>query len=142
MILADAASTWSLVAVFGALALALAGQITVWMTMRSSQKRDITINTGWVEKKTFEKLEKENREEHDKIFSKIGGVERGVESRLNAKLDLISLSVTGLSTKMQEDKTEILDKGEQRATHTHDRINVLVEKVGQLSGRIDERLNQ
>jgi len=43
-----------------------------------------------VDKKEFDKHVEDNKEEHEKIFAKLGGVERGVEGRLNAKLDAMA----------------------------------------------------
>lgn len=67
----------------------IAAIVTIFYGNRS-QKREVTFTGTPVDKKDFEQHQRENKEEHDKIFAKLGGVERGVESRLNAKLDAMA----------------------------------------------------
>jgi hypothetical protein len=45
-----------------------------------------------VDKKEFDELKQENNKVHEQLFAKFGGVERGVEHRLNAKLDAMAAS--------------------------------------------------
>ena len=61
-----------------------------WVMIYRVNRTEVTFTGTPVDKKDFEKLQQENKEEHDKIFRTMGGVERGVEGRLNAKLDAMS----------------------------------------------------
>lgn len=71
---------------FGPIALVIstvAALVTVVFSNRS-QKREITFTGEPVDKKDFEKALRDNKEEHDKLFSKVGGIEREIENRLDA----------------------------------------------------------
>jgi hypothetical protein len=89
MILADISTDIALVISIGMGVLALAGQITTWLTLKSPQKREVTFTGEPVDKNDFEKALRDNKEDHDKLFSIIGGVEREVENRLNHALEKI-----------------------------------------------------
>jgi hypothetical protein len=76
---------------FGPIALVvstLAALVTVVFSNRS-QKREITFTGEPVDKQDFEKALRDNKEDHDKLFSLVGGIEREVENRLNHALDRI-----------------------------------------------------
>lgn len=62
-----------------------------------------------------------NRREHENLFAKIGGMDRGITSRIEARLD-----------KMEASNNAGRDK-------IHDRINEVLEAVSELRGRVDER---
>ena len=64
--------------------------ILAWVAIAKAQKVQVTFAGTPVDKKEFDRQVQENKEEHDRIFSKLGGIERGVEGRLNAKLDAMS----------------------------------------------------
>ncbi len=63
--------------------------ILAWVAIAKAQKVQVTFAGTPVDKKEFDKEVQENKEEHDRIFAKLGGLERGVESRLNAKIDAV-----------------------------------------------------
>lgn len=116
--------------------------ILAWVTLTKTTRTEVSFTGTPVDKKEFEKHVAENAHVHENIFSRIGGAERGVETRINARLETISNNVVGLSQKMQDDKTEILERGEERTAVMHERINELVGAVGRLQGRIEKRLNE
>jgi hypothetical protein len=58
--------------------------VLAWVAIARAQKVQVTFAGTPVDKKEFEREAQDNRQEHDKIVSRIGGVERGMESRLNA----------------------------------------------------------
>lgn len=62
-----------------------------------------------------------NRREHENLFAKIGGVERGLTQRIESRLD-----------KMQADSHEGREK-------IHDRINEILAAVSNLEGRLEEK---
>ena len=47
--------------------------------------------------------------------------------------------IASLYRKLESDKEEIIHAGEDRATKIHDRINVVIEKVGELRGEMKGR---
>jgi hypothetical protein len=61
--------------------------IIAWVAIYRRNRVDVSFSGVPLDKKEFEKHQRENKDEHEKIFAKLGGVERGVENRLNAKLD-------------------------------------------------------
>jgi hypothetical protein len=61
--------------------------ILAWVAIAKAQKVQVTFAGTPVDKKEFDRQVQDNREEHEKMSARIGGVERGVEARLNAKLD-------------------------------------------------------
>jgi hypothetical protein len=64
--------------------------ILAWVAIAKAQKVQVTFAGTPLDKKEFERHQQDNKEEHDKLFAKLGGIERGVESRLNAKLDAMA----------------------------------------------------
>ena len=55
---------------------------------------------------------------------------------LHKRVDALEKDVRGLRFKMESDKAEIIRAGEDRAKAIHDRINVVIEKVGEMRGEI------
>jgi hypothetical protein len=86
ILFADSLSNLSTVATVFALALAAAGQITVWITMKSPQKREVSFTGTPLDKKEFEKHVESNDREFDALHSRVGGAERGVEKRLSDRI--------------------------------------------------------
>lgn len=61
--------------------------VLAWVMLNRRNKTEVSFTGTPLDKRDFEKHERENKAEHERIFTTLGGVERGVESRLNAKLD-------------------------------------------------------
>jgi hypothetical protein len=61
MILADISTDIALVISIGMGVLALAGQITTWLTLKSPQKREVTFTGEPVDKNDFEKALRDNQ---------------------------------------------------------------------------------
>lgn len=68
------------------LALQIATLIAGFMRGRDAARRSVSFEGVPLDKSEFEKHVSQNREEHDHIFSKLGGVERGI--RAEVKTDL------------------------------------------------------
>ena len=64
--------------------------VLAWVTIYRVNKTEVTFTGTPVDQKVFDRHVEENKGEHDRIFAKLGGVERGVEGRLNAKLDAMA----------------------------------------------------
>jgi len=65
----------------------IASTIAILVTINSKQKREITFAGEPLDRKDFDKHVAENAVVHHQLFAKIGGAERGLESRLAARMD-------------------------------------------------------
>jgi hypothetical protein len=65
----------------------IAGTIAILVTINSRQKREVSFAGEPVDQKNFDKHVAENAAVHNQLFARIGGVERGLESRLTARID-------------------------------------------------------
>ena len=54
-----------------------------------SEKREVTISPDVVSRPDFEAHALENKQEHSHLFSRLGGLERGLHSRLDAEIKLL-----------------------------------------------------
>jgi hypothetical protein len=61
--------------------------IAVLITINSKQKREVTFPGEPVDRKDFDKHLAEDSAVHNQLFARIGGAERGLESRLAARMD-------------------------------------------------------
>jgi hypothetical protein len=64
--------------------------ILAWVAISKAQKVQVTFAGTPVDKKDCATMMLDAREKIDDLFAKVGGVERGVEGRLNVKLDAMS----------------------------------------------------
>jgi len=58
-------------------------------------------------KEAFENHVAENKDDHDKLFSKIGGVERGGRDEVERKITLLSTQLNSTNATMHETKGEM-----------------------------------
>ncbi len=65
----------------------IASTIAILITINSRQKREITFAGEPLDRKDFDKHLAENAAVHSQLFAKIGGAERGLESRLASRMD-------------------------------------------------------
>lgn len=65
----------------------IAATVTILATINSKQRREISFAGEPLDRKEFDRMVAENTAAHDQLFAKIGGVERGVESRLAGRMD-------------------------------------------------------
>jgi cob(I)alamin adenosyltransferase len=112
--------------------------VLAWVVIYRVNKTEVSFTGTPMDKKDCAVKMGEQKADIDKLFAKLGGMERGVEGRLNGKLDRIDEKIDTITAKMESDKTEILKIGEERTSATHDRINALVGEVGELRGRITQ----
>lgn len=73
----------------------------------TDHKREVTITDDCVCRSEFEELKGDNKREHENLFSKLGGVERGVEQRLNQRLDKIESDSKDSRRRLHDDVTSI-----------------------------------
>jgi hypothetical protein len=88
MILSDISNSELGAWVYGlATIIQIASTIAVLITINSKQRREVTFAGEPVDRKDFDKQMAENAAIHNQLFAKIGGVERGLELRLAARMD-------------------------------------------------------
>jgi hypothetical protein len=76
--------TW----LYGAVIVAqLGATVTMLVTINSKQRREVSFAGEPVDRKEFDRHVSEDITVHSQIFARIGGAERGIESRLMARLD-------------------------------------------------------
>lgn len=108
MILADTTNapligSWAIGAMFFLVAINTVLQIIRYSQVRA-EKREITPQPlevrGTVEylpKKAFEEHREQNQREHENMFSKMGGIERGIRSEMKADLKPVSEKVDDMA---------------------------------------------
>lgn len=71
------------------------------------KKREVSFELESVTKDEFDKHVDLNKDEHDKIFSKIGGVERGGREEVDKKITKLSTELNATNALMHETKGEM-----------------------------------
>ena len=79
-------------------------------------------------KETVEKHFKENREDHDKIFAKIGGVERGGRDAVESKVETVRKDVVIVSNQVSALKAQTDSQNHQ--------LNRIERTVSEMPGKI------
>ena len=69
----------------------IASTVAILITINSKQKREVSFAGEPVDRKDFDKHVAENAAIHSQLFAKIGGAERGLESRLASRMDKFEL---------------------------------------------------
>jgi hypothetical protein len=114
----------------------LAATVTVLITINSKQRREVSFAGEPVDRKEFDRYVAENAANHSQLFAKISGAERGVESRLMARLDkaetdsrefqrLVHQEITGIGNDVAALKKET-ELGNQRACQMDSKIDRLI----------------
>ena len=124
---------WTLI-VSGLMALATVG---MWLDAKKKrvteikQPVNVTISEElhkiFAAKEVFEKHVAENREDHDKIFSKMGGVERGAASALEAKVEVVRKDLIHIGNQVAGLKTQT-DLQNQQLARMDSKLDRLAEK--------------
>jgi hypothetical protein len=83
------------------------------------QKREVSFHETPATKKEFDEHVAWNRREHENLFSKIGGVERGVTARIEARLN-----------DMQSDANEAREKIHHRINNQSRMLYLIAGKLG------------
>jgi hypothetical protein len=85
----------------------LAATITVLVTINSKQRREVSFAGEPVDRKEFDKHVAEDEAVHSQLFAKIGGAERGIESRVMTRLDKAELDSRELRRLVHQEITAI-----------------------------------
>ena len=85
----------------------IASTIAILITINSKQKREVTFAGEPVDRKEFDKYAAENAIIHNQLFAKIGGAERGLESRLAARMDKFEMESKESRQLMHQDISAI-----------------------------------
>jgi hypothetical protein len=116
----------------------LGGTITVLVSLNSKQRREVSFAGEPVDRKEFDKHLAEDAAVHSQLFAKIGGAERGVESRLGSRLEkgesdarelrrLVHLEMTAIGNDVAALKKEA-ELANQRAFQMDSKIDRLIER--------------
>jgi len=138
MILADAAPTgaqWNgfwIVAAFLAFFLANVATVVTAVAMNRKQKREVTFGFIPASKDEFDKHVGSNKDEHNQLFAKLGGMERGC----NLRMETMN---TTFQTRMDSRLSEISKEAKSSSDGIHERINDVLKAVCRLEGKIEER---
>jgi hypothetical protein len=127
--------TWLYAAVMVA---QLGATITVLVTINSKQRREVSFAGEPVDRKEFDKHVAEDAAVHSQIFAKIGGAERGVESRVMARMDksemdsrelrrLVHQEISAIGNDVAALKKEA-ELANQRAFQMDSKIDRLIER--------------
>lgn len=81
--------TWGVILVMTT----IAANIAVIFGTRQKQRREVSFEFEPASKEAFATHVIENREAHEQIFSKIGGVERGAKSALEQQVEVVRKDV-------------------------------------------------
>lgn len=115
-----------------ALVASIAGNIAMVLSARKVQKREVNFGFIPAAKAEFDKHVEENKREHENLFSKIGGVERGQ----TARMDAVSEQWRTLVDKKMGELLRSNDEGRQRL---HERIDEILGAVSELRGEMRAR---
>jgi len=116
-ILAEASNsdviTWQVILVITT----IGANLAIILSSRRKQKREISYEFDPASKEELEKHIQADAREHEKLFSKIGGVERGMNERVEKRL------------------TDLQKSAEDGREKLHQRINRISVGVARLCGR-------
>jgi len=117
MFLAEASNsdviTWQVILVITT----VGANLAIILSSRKKQKREVSFEFEPASKDAFEKHVAANQREHENLFAKIGGVERGLNERVEKKL------------------TDLQRSAEDGREKLHQRINRISVGVARLCGR-------
>jgi hypothetical protein len=116
----------------------LAATITVLVTINSKQRREVSFAGEPVDRKEFDKHVAEDAAIHSQLFAKIGGAERGIETRVMTRLDkfetdwsesrrLVHQEITAIGNDVAALKKEA-ELANQRACQMDSKIDRLIER--------------
>lgn len=116
------------VLIIGLLA-SIAGNIAMVVSARKTQKREVSFGFIPAAKDEFDKHVEDNRREHESLFSKIGGVERGHLARMDA----VSRE---WRTLVDSKMTDLMKSNDEGRENLHRRINEVLAAVSELKGEV------
>ena len=132
----------------------VAGVNQVWKLIdRARGQRPLTLSPSPLEVKgadrfadhtEFHRHVVENKDEHQHIFAKLGGIERGLREEMKAdtanlheKVNKVDREVVGLRS-MTEMQNKMLERiaagGDERERNIHNRINEVLKAVSEVRG--------
>jgi hypothetical protein len=116
----------------------LAATITVLITINSKQRREVSFAGEPVDRKEFDKHVAEDSAIHSQLFARIGGAERGIESRVMTRMDktetdsrefrrVVHEEITAIGNDVAALKKEA-ELANQRACQMDSKIDRLIER--------------
>jgi hypothetical protein len=113
--------------------------VLAWVVLYRTNKVQVSFTGTPVDKADFDRALQENKTVHEQLFAKVGGVERGVESRLTAKLDKAETEAVASRRAMHQEMTGIsndvaalkkeAELANQRSVQMDTKIDRLIERM-------------
>ncbi len=95
--------------------------------MNRKVKNEVSFSPESPSKEEFCEFKKENKSDHEGMHTKMGGIQRGVDARLDA------------AVRAMDEKTDrLVDEGNQSRTELRRSIEILIQATAELKGRVDE----
>jgi len=104
--------------VIAAFLLGVAVNVVALVMVGRKQKREVSFSFEPASKEDFDAHIAQNVREHENLFAKIGGVERGISQRLDEKL------------------SSMQDKAEEGREKLHSRLNEMLGEMRELKGEM------
>ena len=81
--------------------------VLAWITLNKTSRTEVSFTGTPTDKKEFDKYVAENKQAHEQLFAKIGGVERGLEQRMTARLDRSEAEALAMHRQMHGDLSKV-----------------------------------
>jgi len=106
-----------------------------------TEKREVTISLTAVERPVFEEHVRDNRREHENLFAKVGGVERGTMAKLDKSFNELraerALDMNTIHTKTNEIGREVsgLKASNELQNQQLARMDAKIDRILERAGR-------
>ncbi len=112
--------------------------VLAWVALYRGNKTEVTFTGTPVDQKIFDKHVAENKGEHDRIFAKLGGSERGMEARCQTRMSLAEAEAKESRRILHRDVAEIDRKVAKLEANDETNTTRLV----QMDGKIDRLIER
>lgn len=116
------------------LILLVVAQVMQLVDRNKKQPREVTFAGEPVDRKDFDAHVKRNQEEHDNLFKKLGGAERGIEERLRSEMRRTEEAAKESRKNLHEELTVVRENVAKLSANT--------ETLDQRTVRIEEKLDE
>jgi outer membrane murein-binding lipoprotein Lpp len=112
--------------------------VLAWVSIYRVNRVNVSFSGVPVDKQEFDQQVQENKEDHDKLFSRIGGVERGLEARMTARIDKFETDANTTRRLMHKDIEQI---GHDTAALKKE-AEIANQRMFQMDGKIDRLIER
>jgi len=128
----DAYIAWQVVLTIGVL-VAIGANVVAVLSFRRVQKREVKMDHGLASKEEFDRHTAWDVSEHEKFWSKIGGVERGGSQRLENKVDALRAERSQETTELRKEVTKVAER-----VSALDALNIVQnQRLTEISAKLD-----